>query len=49
MNQTVKCPICGEPYTVYSHYAFDQSACPECRGKASGKSLRERMGETSNG
>lgn len=34
MNQTVKCPICGEPYVFYSHYAGDQSACPECRAKA---------------
>lgn len=46
MNQTVKCPICGEPYTFYSHYAFDQSACPDCRAKASGGSLRKRLRRT---
>ena len=32
--KTVKCPICGEPYLVYSHMAGDQSACPKCRRKA---------------
>ena len=35
--QTVKCPICGEPYLFYSHYAGDQSACPPCRQKAARK------------
>ena len=39
MEQTVKCPICKEPYTVYSHYAGDQSACPECRAKAKAKEM----------
>lgn len=36
-EQTIKCPICGEPYTVYMYYAGDQSACPECRKKAKEK------------
>jgi ribosomal protein S27E len=36
-EQTVKCPICGEPYVFYSHYAGDQSACPACRTKARGR------------
>lgn len=31
MSQTVRCPICHTPYTVYSHMAGDQSACPGCR------------------
>jgi len=30
MEQTIRCKICGKPYKVYSHYAGDQSACPEC-------------------
>lgn len=34
-EQTVKCPICGRPYKVYSHYAGDQSACSSCRAEAS--------------
>jgi sarcosine oxidase delta subunit len=29
-EKTVKCPICGKPYKVYSMYAGDQSACPKC-------------------
>ena len=33
-EQTVKCPICGEPYVFYAYMAGDQSACPTCRGKA---------------
>ena len=33
-EKTVKCPICGEPYVAYMHYAGDQSACPSCRYKA---------------
>ena len=40
---TLKCPICGEPYTTYDMYAGDQSACPACRAKASRGSLRERI------
>lgn len=32
--QTMKCPVCGRPYKVYSHYAGDQTACPECRREA---------------
>ncbi len=34
MEQTVKCPICGEPYVFYAFYAGDQSACPSCRQRA---------------
>lgn len=33
-EQTVKCPICGKPYVIYSMYAGDQSACQECRDNA---------------
>jgi len=33
-EQTVKCPICGEPYVVMAFYVGDQSACPSCVGKA---------------
>jgi hypothetical protein len=40
---TLKCPVCGDPYTVYDMYAGDQSACPACRSKARGGSLRERI------
>lgn len=36
-EQTVKCPICGEPYKVYSHMAGDQSACQQCQRKAESK------------
>ena len=32
-EQTVKCPICGEPYVFYAYYAGDQSACPKCIAK----------------
>jgi hypothetical protein len=42
-SQTLKCPVCGEPYTVWDMYAGDQSACPACRLKARGGSLRERV------
>ena len=35
-EQTIKCPICGNPYKVYSHYAADQSACRTCINKAEG-------------
>jgi len=37
MEQTVKCPICGDPYKVYSHTVADQSACPDCVRKAESK------------
>ena len=37
MEQTVKCPICGDPYKVYPYFAGDQSACPDCRAKAEKK------------
>lgn len=43
MEQTLKCPVCGEPYKVYSHYAGDQSACGRCQAKARGGSLRDRI------
>jgi len=33
-EQTVKCPICGNPYKFYSFYGGDQSACLACREKA---------------
>lgn len=33
-KQTVKCPICGEPYVFYAFSAADQSACPKCVAKA---------------
>ncbi|KKM63405.1 hypothetical protein LCGC14_1511770 [marine sediment metagenome] len=32
-EQTVSCPICGEPYVFYAYKVGDQSACPECRQK----------------
>ena len=38
-EQTVRCPICGEPYVFYAYSAADQSACPKCITKA-----RENMG-----
>ena len=34
MEQTVKCPICGEPYVFYPFFAGDQSACPSCVARA---------------
>lgn len=34
LDQTAKCPICGEPYVVFAMYVGDQSACPDCRRKA---------------
>lgn len=34
MEKTIACPICGEPYVFYPFFAGDQSACPDCRGKA---------------
>ena len=33
-GQTVKCPICGEPYKIYLYSAADQSACPKCVRRA---------------
>ena len=39
-QQTVKCPICGEPYIFYMFSAADQSACPNCVRKA-----KENMGQ----
>lgn len=33
-EQTLKCPICGEPYVFYMFSSGDQSACPDCRAKA---------------
>lgn len=29
-EQTVKCPIYGKPYKIYTYSAADQSACPAC-------------------
>lgn len=34
LEQTVKCPICGEPYKIYPFMSGDQSACPSCRERA---------------
>lgn len=42
-EQTLKCPCCGEPYVFYAFFAGDQSACPACRAKARGGSLRDRL------
>ncbi len=39
-EQTVKCPICGEPYNVLPFYAGNQSACPQCRRKADAKEAK---------
>lgn len=40
MNESIiKCPICGDPYVVYSHYCGDQSACGDCRTKARSKEI----------
>jgi len=36
-SQTVKCPICGEPYKVCMFTVADQSACPQCVRKAEEK------------
>jgi hypothetical protein len=36
-GQTVKCPICGDPYQVMPFYAGDQSACSDCVRKAKEK------------
>ena len=33
-GETVKCPICGEPYKVFMYTIADQSACPSCIIKA---------------
>ena len=41
MEQTIKCPICGEPYKVIPFLAKDQSACPQCIKKA-----EKKMGTT---
>lgn len=41
MEQTIKCPICGEPYVFYPFSAADQSACPECCKKAREKEKRQ--------
>ena len=34
MKETVKCPICGEPYHVYDFLTANQTACPDCIRKA---------------
>ncbi len=36
-QQTVKCPICGEPYNVYIFSGANQTACPQCVAKANKK------------
>lgn len=33
-EQTVKCPLCSNPYKTYAFYAGDQSACSKCVKKA---------------
>lgn len=33
-EQTVKCPVCDNPYVIYQFYAGDQSACEDCRARA---------------
>ena len=38
---TIKCPICGEPYKVYSDLEIDQSACPDCIRIAESKARGE--------
>lgn len=42
MKGIAKCPICLEPYEWYSHFAGDQSACPQCRRKAAEKMGRPK-------
>lgn len=43
MSETTKrCPICKQPYAILSHYAGDQSACPECRADARRREKRPR-------
>ena len=37
MERTVKCPICSEPYKIYSYTTADQSACSDCIRKAEKK------------
>jgi endogenous inhibitor of DNA gyrase (YacG/DUF329 family) len=54
MEQTIKCPICGKPYKIFSHYAGDQSACPSCVKEAEREIKREpftwmEIKEISNG
>jgi uncharacterized paraquat-inducible protein A len=44
-EQTIKCPICGQPYTFYPFKAGDQSACPDCIWKAKGKDWGKKDGE----
>lgn len=41
-EMTAKCPMCGKPYVVYSHYAGDQSVCSDCRDQSGG----DRGGQT---
>ena len=43
-NKTIKCPICGKPYVIFTFYANDQSACPECREEAR-KHLKDNWNE----
>ena len=43
MEQTIKCPICEEPYKVAPFYSGDQSACPQCRAKAEEKQPKSKI------
>ena len=43
-EQTIKCPICGEPYVFYPFMVGDQSACPDCRNRARVKKWEDRTG-----
>ena len=48
-EKTIKCPICGEPYVVYSHYAGDQSACAACRRRARAIDFAARWTRSTDG
>lgn len=41
MEQTIRCPICGDPHKVFAFYAGDQSACQDCIAKAERKRKKE--------
>lgn len=34
IEETVKCPVCGQPYKIFHNLSGDQSACPVCVAKA---------------
>ena len=48
-EQTIRCPICGQPYTFYPFKAGDQTACPKCIWKAKGKKWSKKEWEVKNG